>query len=126
MATMFTPAFDNDVNMRDAIPGEPAMPSPTTASVAMPRCTSMPSSSRRDSSRANTFSSATRASAPRSAGTHRQIECSDDACEISVTEMPACWSAAKVRAAMPGTPSIPLPVTVTSAWLRTMESAFTG
>ena len=45
---------------------------------------------------------------------------------MSETEIPSRWSAAKVRAAMPGTPSMPLPVTVTSAWPEIAESAFTG
>ena len=59
-------------------------------------------------------------------GTVKQIECSDDACEIIDTETPVAASAPKVRAATPGTPSIPFPCTVTSACLRIAESARTG
>ena len=42
------------------------------------------------------------------------------------TEMFSRWRASNVRAAIPGTPSIPLPVTVTSAWPEIAESALTG
>ena len=42
------------------------------------------------------------------------------------TDRPAACTAAKVRAAMPGTPIIPLPATVTSAWPRMVASALTG
>ena len=45
---------------------------------------------------------------------------------MSDTEMPSRWSAANVRAAMPGTPSMPLPVTVRSAWPEIAERALTG
>ena len=45
---------------------------------------------------------------------------------MSETEMPRPCSAANVRAAMPGTPSMPLPVTVISAWPPAAVSAFTG
>ena len=59
-------------------------------------------------------------------GTLKQMECSEDAWELSDTEIRSRWSAANVRAAMPGTPSMPLPVTVTRAWPRMAERAFTG
>jgi len=45
---------------------------------------------------------------------------------MSETEIPSWCTAANVRAAIPGTPSIPLPVTVRSACLGMAESAFTG
>ena len=45
---------------------------------------------------------------------------------MSDTEICRTWSAWKVRAAMPGTPSMPLPVTVTSACPPAAVSAFTG
>src|SRR5438445_6563894 len=45
---------------------------------------------------------------------------------MSDTEIPSWCTAAKVRAAMPGTPSMPLPVTVSSACFGMAESAFTG
>ena len=48
-------------------------------------------------------------------GTEKQIDCSDDDCEISDTLMSWRCSASNVRAAMPGTPSMPLPATVISA-----------
>ncbi len=45
---------------------------------------------------------------------------------MSDTEIPSWCTAAKVRAAMPGTPSMPLPVTVSSACFGIAESALTG
>jgi hypothetical protein len=45
---------------------------------------------------------------------------------MSETEICRACSAAKVRAAMPGTPSMPLPVTVISACPPAAVSAFTG
>ena len=67
-----------------------------------------------------------RARAAAAVGTLKQIECSDDACEMSDTEMPSRCSVPKVRAAMPGTPSIPFPATVIIAWSADIDSAFTG
>ncbi len=64
---------------------------------------------------------------PRSAaGTVKQMECSDDACVMSETDTPSRCRAVNVRPAMPGTPSMPLPVTVTSACAVTADSALTG
>ena len=42
------------------------------------------------------------------------------------TESPSASTAVKVRAAMPWTPTMPLPATVTTAWPGSMASAFTG
>ena len=63
---------------------------------------------------------------PAAPGTEKQIDCSDDDWEISETLMDSSNSAAKVRAAMPGTPSIPLPETVSRACPGIADSAFTG
>ncbi len=59
-------------------------------------------------------------------GTEKQIDCSDDDCEMSETLIPSTCSASNVRAAIPGTPSMPFPATVSSAWPPTAESALTG
>ena len=67
-----------------------------------------------------------RARLPAPPGTAKQIDCSDDDCEISDTLIPSRCSASNVRAAMPGTPSMPLPPTVISAWPRAADSALTG
>ena len=56
----------------------------------------------------------------------KPIELSDDAWKIVETERPSACTAANVRAAMPGTPIMPLPATVTSAWPGRVASAFTG
>ena len=102
------------------------MPSPTTAIVAMPTRSSTPSISPRAISALNSRSRLSRASSAPASGTLKQIECSDEACVISETEIWRACSAANVRAAMPGTPSIPFPVTVTSACPIAAVSAFTG
>ncbi len=54
------------------------------------------------------------------------IELSDDAWKIVDTESRSASTAENVRAAMPWTPAMPLPATVTIAWSRTIASAFTG
>ena len=123
--TLIRPAARAE-NTAAATPGVPCMPSPTTATVAMPGLTSMPSISPRRISPVNSRSRLSRASSANGSGTLKQIECSDDACEISDTEIWRVCSAWKVRAAMPGTPSIPLPVTVTSAWPPAAVRALTG
>ena len=56
----------------------------------------------------------------------KPIELSDEAWKIVDTEKPSACTAVKVRAATPGTPTMPLPVTVTSAWPVIVASAFTG
>src|SRR5256712_3741858 len=108
------------------MPGVSAMPSPTTTRVARPVRASTPSISCRAISRWNVCSRLRRARCALSSGTLKQIECSDEAWVMSDTEIPSWCTAAKVRAAMPGTPSMPLPVTVSSACFGMAESAFTG
>ncbi len=102
------------------------MPMPTTASVASPPTISTPSISLRPISSRKTSTSRSRARFADASGTLKQIDCSDDDCEISDTDVPCRYSASNVRAAMPGTPSMPLPVTVSSAWPPAADSALTG
>jgi hypothetical protein len=59
-------------------------------------------------------------------GTEKQIDCSDEDCDINDTLIPSRCSASNVRAAIPGTPSMPLPPTVISAWPAAADSALTG
>jgi hypothetical protein len=56
----------------------------------------------------------------------KPIELSEEDWKIVDTERPSAWMAAKVRAAMPGTPMRPLPATVTSVCFRIVASALTG
>ena len=124
--TLMSPAASAE-NTPAAMPGVPCMPRPTTATVAMPGLTSTPSISPRPISPLELLRAGCRApSAASGSGTLKQIECSDEAWEISETEIRLACRAAKVRAAMPGTPSMPLPVTVTSAWPAGADSALTG
>ena len=103
------------------------MPSPTTATVAMlGRDLDTVDLAARDLAARTRASRLSCASAASGSGTLKQIECSELACEISDTEICRTCSAWKVRAAMPGTPSMPLPVTVTSAWPPAAVSALTG
>ena len=59
-------------------------------------------------------------------GSVNPIELSDDAWKIVETDSRSASTAANVRAAMPWTPAMPLPATVTIAWPRTIASALTG
>ena len=108
------------------MPGVPAMPSPTTTSVAAPARTSTRSISCRAISRRNVAARPLRARSACSSGTLKQMDCSDDAWLMSEIEIPSWCTAAKARAAMPGTPSIPLPVTVSRACLGIADTPFTG
>ncbi len=126
MATTLIPPAASAEKTRDAMPGVPAIPRPTTEIVESPARSSTPSISRRAISSANASSRLRRASLALACGTERQIECSEEAWEINETEIPSRWSAANVRAAMPGTPSMPLPVTVRRAWPEIADSALTG
>ena len=56
----------------------------------------------------------------------KPIELSDEAWKIVETESRSDSTAENVRAAIPCTPAMPLPATVTIAWPRTMASALTG
>ena len=126
MAMTFTCASAIQPSTRAATPGVLAMPEPTTATVETPSNTSTESISFRSSSIANAARNSFSASVAAPSGTVKQIECSELACEISDTEIPACANAPNVRAAIPGTPSIPFPATVTSACAVIAESARTG
>ena len=74
----------------------------------------MASISRRASSAANASRSAAAAALAAVVGMPMQIECSDDACEMSDTETPARSSAPNARAATPGTPTMPFPAIVSN------------
>ena len=126
MATTFASAPATALKIRAAMPGVCTIPEPTTAIVERPVISSMSSISRRLISSTNASRSAATARGASTSGTVKQIECSDDACEIIETETPVDASAPNVRAATPGTPIIPLPCTVTSACLRMAERARTG
>ena len=126
MATMLTLASASARNTRAAIPGCPAIPMPTTASVDSPARASTASISSRAISSRNSSASRVRARLAAVSGTEKQIDCSDDDCEMSDTLIDSSNRAANVRAAMPGTPSMPLPWTVMRACPGMAESAFTG
>jgi len=126
IATMLMPPSASAEKTRAATPGVPCMPRPTTANVARFDSTSMSSISRRSISSANAARRLSRAVSALADGTVKQMECSDDACEMSDTDTPARSSAENVRPAMPGTPSMPLPDTVTSACSVTADNALTG
>ena len=97
------------------MPGAPAMPSPTTATTAMPgRAVTLSMRPARSSSR----NAARRLLTARSAspsGSVKPIELSDEAWKIVDTDSRSESTATNVRAAMPWTPTMPLPATVTIA-----------
>src|SRR2546428_3928663 len=78
IATTFTLAFPSAVKTRAATPGVPRIPSPTAATMATGRSTSIFSTSWRWSSALNIFSSAPFRRSVASSGTTRQIEFSLD------------------------------------------------
>ncbi len=87
IARTLTAAFDSALNTFAAAPGVPAMPSPTTArmlqSVATATSWIWPCLSS-DSKAWRTIRSVTAASGR---GTAKQIECSELACEMRITEI---------------------------------------
>ena len=102
------------------------MPSPTTAITAMPgRAVTLSMSPLASSSR-NARRRLSTARAASDSASVNPIELSDDAWKMVETESRSDSIAAKVRAAMPWTPTIPLPATVTIACPRTIASALTG
>jgi hypothetical protein len=126
MATRLMLAADSALNTRAAMPGVPAMPRPTTATVDIPGSTCTLLTSRRAISAANARSRCSLAARASFSGTVKQIDCSLDDWVMSDTDIPCSESVANVRAATPGTPMRPRPSTVTSAWAEMAESAFTG
>ena len=111
---------------RAATPGVPAMPRPTTAITATPRRALTPSTRPLPISSRKAFSRAATARADSASGSVKPMELSEEDWKMVETDTPSSWTAAKVRAAMPGTPMRPLPATVTRAWPRIVARAFTG
>ena len=89
IATTLMPPRASAEKTRAAMPGVPAMPRPTTEIVERPSASSTPSISRRPISSAKAWSRLSRARAASPCGTERQIECSEEACEMSDTERPS-------------------------------------
>ena len=115
IARTFTPARARAENSRAATPGEPAMPSPTTASVVMPGVALTSTSWPAVTSRENVCRRWSRAAYASRSWTTQQIECSELPCEIITTEIPASRKAPNARSAVPGTPIIPAPSMLMSA-----------
>ena len=97
-------------NTRAAMPGCRPCRGPTTATVAMPGLhLDAVDLAARDLVGERARQALARRACAACSGTVKQIDCSDDDWVMSETEIPRWCSAAKVRAAMPGTPSMPLP-----------------
>src|SRR5438552_1756786 len=112
IATTFTLAFPSAVKTRAATPGVPRIPSPTAATMATGRSTSIFSTSWRWSSALNIFSSAPFRRSVASSGTTRHIEFSLDDWLIIITDIRSAAAVSNTRAANPGTPLMPAPCTV--------------
>ncbi len=108
------------------MPGVPAIPLPTTATTATSPRAVMPSMRPAWSSSRKARRSAATALPASPSGSVKPIELSDEAWKIVETESASAWTAVNVRAAMPGTPIMPFPATVTSAWPLIVARAFTG
>ncbi len=126
MATTLTPPAARAENTRAAMPGAPAIPLPTTATTLIPLRVVTPSMRPAPSSSRKAFLSAATARAASASGRVKPIELSDEAWKMVDTERPSTCTASKVRAAIPGTPTMPFPATVTRAWPLTVARAFTG
>ena len=106
--------------------GAPAMPSPTTAMTAMPPRVVTLSMSPAAISARNACRRLRTARSASGSGSVKPIELSDEAWKIVETDRRSDSMAANVRAAIPWTPIIPFPATVTIACPWTMASALTG
>ena len=102
-------------NTRAAIPGVPAMPSPTTATTAIPGRAVTSSTRPVAISCSNARRTASTARGASSSASVKPIELSDEAWKIVETDRRYASTAANVRAAMPWTPAMPRPATVTIA-----------
>ena len=105
----------SDENTRAATPGVPTMPSPTTATTAMPGRDVTLSMRPLASSPWNARLTARTARSASGSGSVNPIELSEEAWKIVETDRRSASTATNVRAAMPCTPAIPLPATVTTA-----------
>ena len=126
IATTLIFAVASAEKTRAAMPGVPAMPSPTTASTAMPGLAVTLSIRPLAISPLNIWRMLLTARSASVSGRVNPIELSDDAWKIVDTDSRSASTAENVRAAIPWTPAMPLPATVTIAWLWTMARAFTG
>ena len=102
------------------------MPSPTTAITASPGRALTLSMAPVAISAAKARRRLATARSASASGTVKPIELSDEAWKIVDTDSRSASTAAKVRAAMPCTPTMPLPATVTTAWRGSTATAFTG
>ena len=93
--------------------------------MTMPSSDQMRSTSRRESSRAISSCSACTTPSALSVGMTKQIDCSDEACEIISTLVAARATAVNVRPAIPGTPTIPRPAIVIMLRSVIIVTAFT-
>ena len=126
IAITFTPPAARAEKTRAEMPGVPAIPLPTTATTATSPRDVMPSMRPVWSSSRKARRSAVTALPASPSGRVKPIELSEEAWKIVETESDSACTAVNVRAAMPGTPIMPLPATVTSAWLLIVARAFTG
>ena len=126
IATTLMPPDESAEKTREAMPGAPAMPSPTTATTAMPGRAVTLSMRPSSSSSRNAARRLLTARSASPSGSVKPIELSDEAWKIVDTDSRSESTATNVRAAMPWTPTMPLPATVTIAWPRTMAIALTG
>ena len=126
IATTLRPPASSAEKTRAAIPGVPAMPSPTTAITAIPLRAVTPSISPVSISWRKTRLTLATARSASDSGTVKPMELSDEPWKMVETDSRSASTAVNVRAAMPCTPTMPLPATVTTAWAGRRASALTG
>mmetsp|Transcript_248 Transcript_248/g.750 ORF Transcript_248/g.750 Transcript_248/m.750 type:complete len:211 (+) Transcript_248:1131-1763(+) len=125
-ARMLMPALDSAVASLARMPFCSCMFSPTMATMLFEKVASTQEISFSSSSARKTFLRTSTAMAPWLPGTAAQMEYSEEAWAIKMQEMFSLRSALNMRDAMPGTPIIPVPSTLTSATLLTLVNPLTG
>ncbi len=113
------PALPRVPKNRAATPGSPAMPSPTIATIQQSRVRSTRWIWPCAISPAKASSTTCRVRSANELGTAKQMECSELACEIRITDTPAFLRAPNNLSAVPGTPIMPVPSRFTSATFST-------
>src|SRR5882672_5235383 len=125
MAIILIPSLPIVLKTRPAMPGVPAMFSPTAATTATFRLTVTCSSSWWWTSSYNASRSAFSVRTASAACTTKQMLSCEDDCEIITMFARTEAVATNMRAEMSGTPMIPGPATVISATSRVAVTAFT-
>ena len=126
IARTLTPALPSAWKNLPAIPVRSIIPSPTMARMQQSLTTSTVCMAPRRISASNASSIVFFAKEACRAGTAKQIECSELACEIITTETSTACSAPKSLCETPGTPVMPVPSTLIKVISSTVANPLIG